>query len=382
MTGPEVPASSTPTGDELYEAAPCALVTIRRAGEVVRANAMFRNLIGARTLESTPFHRLLRPGDRIYWETHLGPLLDLQGKVSEIALTIETERGPVPVFMSAHAAAYGIGDTIDIAILPAHDRRSYENELIEARKRAERSEADARVLAETLQRSLLPPSLPELPGVSIGATYRPAGSGAEVGGDFYDFFRVTPSDWLIAMGDVCGKGAPAASVTALVRYTLRGAAMETDSLLETLTAVDTTLRLERSRDLCTALLLRISTDDSRCIAQLVAAGHPLPMLVTEAGEVRPVGRVGTMLGAFEDTFRHVEEVELTPGSSLVLFTDGVVEARNGSEFFGDDRLLEVLAQSSTLSAPELAAEVADAAAQFQQGPPRDDVAVVVLQNPR
>lgn len=363
-----------------YHQAPCGLATIRHDGEIVEANASFREMVGDDTLAADPiFHDLLRIGDRIYWETHLGPLLEMQGFVREIAVEITTDDGRLPVLLNARTEHPGDPDsTIDLAIFPAQDRRSYEAELLAARKRAEESEARARLLAATLQQSLLPPSVPDVSGTELGAAYRPASDDVDVGGDFYDFFRVGPADWLIAVGDVVGKGARAAAATALVRYVIRGAAMETTNLAEVLGDVNAALLLERGNEMCTVLLARISDTGGGQHVTLTLAGHPVPRVVTADGDVSTVGSHGDLLGAFEDVSFRIEEVALGGGDTLVCFTDGVPEARQGAEFFGDRRLDELLARHRELPAGDLAATLADSAVAFQADKARDDVAVVVI----
>ncbi len=356
------------------------MATITRNGRMIECNETLREMLGTdAALASGGFLALLRPGDRIFWDTHVGPLLDMQGHVREIAMELRTDTGSVPVLLNARSQVPGDpSSSIDIAVFPAKDRRSYEQELLASRRRAEQSEANARVLATTLQRSLFPPSLPDIPGLELGAAYRPVGTGAEVGGDFYDFFRVTADDWMIAVGDVCGKGAAAAAVTALVRYSIRGAAMETESLQEVMHGVNATLLLDRSHETCTALLARLSPAGSGHRVSVIAAGHPLPRLVTASGRVTPVGQYGVLLGAFTDVEHRTDEVTLEDGDSLVFFTDGVTEARNGEDFFGETRLDELLGDAGQLTAPELARKVVGAAFDFQSGEPRDDAAVVVV----
>ena len=129
-----------------------------------------------------------------------------------------------------------------IAVFDATERRAYEQELLAARLRAEESEARARVLVRTLQQTLLPPSTPNVDGLEIAAAYRPAGDGDEVGGDFYDVFQLGVDDWIVAVGDVTGKGVHAATVTALARYTMRAAAVSTPEPTAILSTLNDVLR--------------------------------------------------------------------------------------------------------------------------------------------
>lgn len=333
-------------------------------------------------LERHNFLDLLRPGDRIFWETHVGPLLDMKGTVREIAVELNPASGPVPALLNARNSRPGDPDSlIDIAVFPARDRRAYERELLAARRRAEASEENARDLATTLQASLIPPSLPQITGVDLGATYRPAGSGADVGGDFYDFFRVSDSNWIVALGDVCGKGPQAAAITALVRYTIRGAAMETTDLPEILRGVNHALLLDRATETCTAAIARFSSHPEDFKVTMSNAGHPLPLLLTVEGEVRAIGEHAPLLGAFPKA-RHVSSTfELGKGEALVFFTDGVTEARRQDDFFGEERLHELIERLRGFEAQSMANAIADEVAEFQDGPSRDDVAIVVLRRP-
>src|SRR6185312_12851732 len=120
------------------------------------------------------------------------------------------------------------------AVFDATERRAYERELLRAKRRAEESEAHATDLARTLQQTLIPPAPPEIPELDIAAAYRPAGAGDEVGGDFYDIFELASGSWVIALGDVRGKGVQAAVVAALARHTIRAAAVRASQPSEVL----------------------------------------------------------------------------------------------------------------------------------------------------
>lgn len=380
MTAGAEPLDNTELGPDAWAEAACGLAVMDRRGRILAANRMMRSLIGdAAATGARTFLDTLRPGDRIFWETHVAPLLDMQGEVREIAVEVAGPAGPVPILLNVRNERPGdpLG-TLHVAVFPARDRRSYERELLNARRRAEESEEHARQLAETLQASLIPPSLPSIPEVDLGAAYHPAGEGAEVGGDFYDCFQVSESDWVVAIGDVCGKGARAAAVTALVRYTIRGAAIETDHLPEVLWAVNTALFLDHAPETCTAVVARVAPSPEELRVSASVAGHPLPRLVSSGGRVQPIGEHAPLLGAFRGAAHRATTVALRQGESLVFFTDGVTEARRGDEFFGDERLHAVIARHSSSGASALAHAVADAALEFQDGRASDDIAVLVV----
>ena len=197
-----------------------------------------------------------------------------------------------------------------------------------ARLYTERSE-----VARTLQRSLLPEALPEVPGWQVAALYRPAGQGTEVGGDFYDFWQVE-GDWLMMIGDVTGKGVGAAALTSLVRHSARAASDFDPRPGRILGRVDAALKREPSISVCTALCMRFSAAG----AIIAAGGHPLPLCLSVEG-VREVGRPGTLLGAFDEVHWPEVPVAVQPGETLVGFTDGVTDTVGANaERFGLERL--------------------------------------------
>jgi len=184
----------------------------------------------------------------------------------------------------------------------------------------------AEQLTTALQTSLLPPILPVIPGLTIGALFRPA-DGAAVGGDFYDLFPVTTQTWGFVIGDVCGKGPLAASRSALVRYTLRGAAVHEDTPAKTLDRVNQALLAGDHLDesFCTLVFGLIDAAPEGLRVRLAVGGHPLPTLLRRDGTVKAVGRSGSIVGSFPGTEFYDDEVLVTPGDTLVLVTDGLVE---------------------------------------------------------
>jgi len=228
-------------------------------------------------------------------------------------------------------------------------------------------------VARTLQRSLLPEAVPQIPGWDVATLYRPAGHESEVGGDFYDFWE-TGEDWLMMIGDVTGKGVGAATVTSLVRHTARAASEFDPRPAQILARIDAALRRGETVSLCTALCLRISPGG----ATLSVGGHPLPLRVGARG-VAEVGEHGTLLGALARTRWPERRVELQPGETLVAFTDGVTDAvGEHGQRWGTDRLQRALAEMRELPPSEIRRGLVDALDQFQVGAQADDTAVVVM----
>ena len=235
-------------------------------------------------------------------------------------------------------------------------------------------------VATTLQRSLLPPHLPELAGATLAARYKPAMAGAEVGGDFYDVFE-TGDDWALVLGDVCGKGAAAAALTAMVRYTIRALAIQRRQPGVVLARLNSTMLRQSAEDeerFCSAVYVRLVGIPLGLRVTACSAGHPFPLVVRADGRVHRLGSPGGLLGLFDDIRLSEETTELGAGDALVLYTDGVTEAHRDDDLFGDDRLIRLLSSCGGRSADALADAVLDAVAEFTGGVARDDLAILVL----
>ncbi|HEY6551610.1 MAG TPA: SpoIIE family protein phosphatase [Solirubrobacterales bacterium] len=237
----------------------------------------------------------------------------------------------------------------------------------------ERAERERAEIAATLQHGLLPPPLPHLPGWSLAAMYRPAGAENEVGGDFYDTFRVS-GGWMLVIGDVTGRGAEAASITALARYTLRTAAMLTNDPEVALATLNRALLARGGTALCSVAALALSDDPEQPV-RLAVAGHPPPLLVD--GElVTEVAGSDPVLGAFADVEWRIERRSFEPGQQIVLVTDGIIEAAGDQGRFGEERLRSELVGASN---PALAVQRLEGALHgFTAGALDDDVAILAL----
>jgi integral membrane sensor domain MASE1/anti-sigma regulatory factor (Ser/Thr protein kinase) len=240
------------------------------------------------------------------------------------------------------------------------------------------AERRAQHLAHDLQAELLPPQLPAIPQFEAAGWYRAGMQGQEAGGDFYDVFKATPGRWLAVIGDVCGKGPEAASLTALARYTLRAVGRQATGPSDALRALNEAILEQRSdQRFLTAVLVQLDVTGADHAVALSNGGHPAPLLVRARGEVEEVVRDGGMLlGIYSDPDLMDQRVELLPGDALVLFTDGLAERRDPR----DDpagRIRELLRSSAGASASEIAARLGQLAL-TDNGKPDDDVAVVVL----
>ncbi len=243
-----------------------------------------------------------------------------------------------------------------------------------ARLFASRSE-----VARTLQRSLLPPALPDVPGVQIATRYRVAGDDMAIGGDFYDVFELGDGAWAAVIGDVCGRGTEAAALTGLVRHTLRTATMREVAPSRILDLTNRVIldQIDDSR-FCTMGLLRVERRDGGLSVVASCGGHPPPLVLRRDGSVDPVPCTGTLIGALPDPTLHDCELSLADGEAIVLYTDGVTEARRGAELFGEARLVEALEGQQALDASDLADRVERSVERFRGGAGVDDTAVLVL----
>lgn len=235
---------------------------------------------------------------------------------------------------------------------------------------AERSRSQ---IAETLQRGLLPPPLPHIPGWSIAAMYRPAGAENEVGGDFYDVFRVR-GGWMLAIGDVTGRGAHAASITAVARYTLRTAAVLTEDPVVALETLNRALLARGDAALCSLVAVTLSEDPAQPV-RIAVAGHPPPLLI-DGEAVSEVTSADPVLGAFPDAEWGIVQSEVALGQQLAIVTDGIAEARGPRGRFGEERLRAELRGASN---PALALQRLEGSLHaFTDGALDDDVAILAI----
>ncbi|MEA2420435.1 MAG: hypothetical protein QOE60_2641, partial [Thermoleophilaceae bacterium] len=239
--------------------------------------------------------------------------------------------------------------------------------------------AERAYIARTLQQSLLPAELPDIPGIEAAARFRPTGEGNEVGGDFYDLFESGGRGWTVVMGDVCGKGPDAAAVTALARYTLRAAAMRERLPSRSLALLnEAMLRQRTDRRFCTVAYAYIEPMSEGARIGFASGGHPLPLLLRADGTVQPVGEPGSLLGVLPDPNFEDRSLSLGPGDALIFYTDGVIEGRGASNPLDEEGLAHLVAACAGDGADAIAARVEDAAVAAQDGSPRDDIAVLVL----
>ncbi|MDX3519955.1 PP2C family protein-serine/threonine phosphatase [Streptomyces scabiei] len=379
------------SADDLYESAPCGYLSTLMDGTIAKINATLLGWLGLEreaVVGRMRFTDLLTVGGRLYHETHFAPLLRLQGKIGGIALEMRQDGGGrIPVLVSSMVKRSDSGQPVLIrtTVFDARDRRAYEVELLRGRKAAEEARAqaeearaqaeearaqaeEARAQAEAdrarlqdalavLQQSLLPATLPSLPGMETAAYYHTA-SPDRLGGDFYDVFPVDGERFAFFLGDVCGKGPQAAALTSLTRYTLRAAALHDPDPVSALSTLNRVLheRYAQGGDprYCTAVFGVLEPDltAGRVTVRLASGGHPPALVLRADGTADFLSTPGGLLVGVVPSAPFVGATTvLAPGDTLLLYTDGITEARTGADrtaLFGDEGLLAFAAERAGL----------------------------------
>ena len=374
--------------EDLYDNAPCGNLSTLLDGTIAKVNATLLGWLGYTRDElvgQRRFTDLLTTGGKIYHETHFAPLLQLQGEVGGVALDLCSADGtrlPVLVTSTVKTSADGQPLLIRSTIFDARDRRAYEQELLRARQDAERERERLQHLVAGLQRSLLPTALPTPPGMQTAAYYHMA-SPDEVGGDFYDLFALPNRQWGFFLGDVCGKGIDAAAVTAAARYTLRAAAVYNADPAAVLTNLNSVLyqdyRTDRHRH-CTVIFGVLTPVQDGYTATIASGGHPTALLARANGTVsyQPTNG-GTLIGILPNARIATRTIPLIPGDTLILYTDGLTEARTdiSGARYGNDNLHTFVSSLATSDASTIVTALSELLSGFGRGLD-DDAAVMTL----
>jgi serine phosphatase RsbU (regulator of sigma subunit) len=234
-------------------------------------------------------------------------------------------------------------------------------------------------IAHTLQVRLLPDRLPEIPGVVLAARYRAAGELNEVGGDFYDVFPRSETEWALVVGDVSGKGAEAAAITALARYSLRTAAMEEGAPSDALRRLNQAMLSDGSSQFATVVLAYISAAaDGALDVRVALGGHPPPLVLRAGGAIEMPGDYGVLLGMLEDPALHDRNLTLHRGDAMLLYTDGVTEAGSRDRPLGEHGLRDLVSRLREREPEQIVDAVEQAVVAAQTGEPRDDIALLAL----
>ena len=299
------------------------------------------------------------------------PLLMLLGATSLISVPITDGLTNYGALTLARAPGEGRFEIADLGL--AEDLGQHLGVAI----RVDRMFRHRAAAAEALQSSLLPATLPEVPGLDLFAAYQPASEGLEVSGDFYDVFPVQ-GGWAITVGDVCGKGQEAAAMTAAARHAIRVLAHWNPDPVDVLARVNEVILAGDYEDrFVTAKLAYLRWDGGRLHVTLASAGHPGPALVRPDGRVDMLNGGGLPLGLFPDADPHAEELELGEDDLLFFYSDGVTDARSPDMRYFEDSLADELAGLAGRSAAETARMVQSLVSSFSQDELRDDMTILV-----
>ncbi|WP_392842659.1 SpoIIE family protein phosphatase [Streptomyces sp. LN500] len=384
------------SAEDLYEHAPCGYLSTLLDGRIAKVNTTLLDWLGYERgdlVGRKHFSDLLSVGGRHYHETHFAPLLRMQGEISGIALELKAADGsrlPVLVTSTVKTGSDGQPLLIRTTLFDARERRAYETELLRARQEAERERERLKRLNTTLQKTLLPPALANVPGLDVAAHYHIA-SADEVGGDFYDLFPLAAGTWGLFLGDVCGKGATAAAVTSLARYTLRAAAVYDPDPAAVLGNLNTVLNHEYSGTdprFCTVIfgLLTPYGDQGGFRLTLASGGHPAALLMRADGTADYLPTPGgQLIGVLPDAHIATTTIHLNPGDTLLLHTDGLTEAHTAStgagDRYGDEALLDFARTLAPTTATDTIVAIRDLLDTFGTGVD-DDTAVLAINVPR
>ncbi|WP_447009026.1 PP2C family protein-serine/threonine phosphatase [Saccharothrix sp. DSM 118769] len=376
------------SAEDLYDNAPCGYLSTLLDGEIAKVNDTLLDWLGYRREElvgTRRFTDLLTAGGRLYHETHYAPMLRMHGEARELALDLVAADGRrLPALVTATVKTTDDGQPLLVRItaFDARERRAYERELLEAKRRAERERERLERLTGTLQRTLLPDALPEIDGLDVAAHYH-AASTDQVGGDFYDLFPLGGDRWGFFLGDVCGKGPEAAVLTSLTRYALRAAATVHDTdpvaVLTTLNTVLRQQRLPNAPRFCTVLFGVLEPDGDGVGVTLAGGGHPPALLIRTTGEVEALHTPGGQLvGALEDPRFTTASARLGPGDVFVLYSDGLTEARRADgTMLEEEGLAEAVGEYAGLRAQAVVDSLVDLLTDWSEAP-SDDTAVLAI----
>jgi serine phosphatase RsbU (regulator of sigma subunit)/PAS domain-containing protein len=300
------------------------------------------------------------------------PLLMTLGTASLICVPISDGTASYGAMTLARPASRGPFEIADLALTEQL------GEHLAIAIRVDRMFRHRSEVAETLQASLLPARLPDVPGLDFAAAYVGATASQEISGDFYDVFRYRDG-WAVAIGDVCGKGQDAAAVTAAARHSIRALASVHSEPADVLAAANEVLLAgDYGERFVTVKLAFLQLRGRRLGVRLASAGHPGPAVVRADGRVETLEGDGLPLGLFDDAQPSPAEIELRQGDLLFFYTDGVTEARSADLEFFEDRLVDELAAGAGRSASETVRAVQELVTEFSQGELRDDVTIVAV----
>lgn len=331
-----------------------------------------------------PITQVMRSGETLVIDAHteIGRIALGPGELETTAASIGIRHAvilPLQV-RSSTIGAVSIGcveravGAEDIALLEELSRRfalAYDNAVLHRNQRS---------IAETLQRGLLPASLPVVAGLDMAARYWVSGAGHDVGGDFYDVVvgAERPELVTVFIGDVAGKGIEAASRTALARHTLRAAALQGEDPATALRWLHRALSAERSQTFVSAVVLQFQVTEARVSGTVAIGGHPRPLIRRASGEIEQIEPAGAPPGMPVWIEPPLLPIELRDGDAVLLYTDGVTDVPGDAAMTISE--LHDMVRSSSGGTDEILDSLS---AELERRRPRrrrsDDIALMALQ---
>jgi phosphoserine phosphatase RsbU/P len=379
--------------EAILSSVPAGIMVLDQRGRIVFANEIAARMSGYRStqeLQDAPPDAVLR-GAEIFDEhgrpmpgDDLPSVKALRGVESPAVLLRMRGIGPGDhrwLMARATPVADGRGGFLAVTVLEEISEIKWTEEALRE------SEVRHRSISRTLQEGLSPPRAPEVPGLEVAVRFRALGEASEIGGDFYDLFRIGERRWAVLIGDVSGKGVEAAATAALARHTVRATAQHNDDPEHVLAMLNQAMgrQLSPSR-FCTAVYATMEMGELWMRMRIGSAGHPAPLLLRSHGGTEEVGHRGPLLAGFEHARYGAEPAHLAAGDSLILYTDGVMEAgereEGGRGGLAPSRLAAMLGACTGLDAEGVAQRIENAVMEAEAGNPRDDAAVLVLRSPQ
>ncbi|MCV7419475.1 SpoIIE family protein phosphatase [Mycobacterium yunnanensis] len=351
-------------------------------------DAGFHTVISATAIADVELGRVLRTGGTVLRHVMMDEdtEADLAGMIPHPRLVAEAASMRPADLLAVSLTARGA--TIGALVIIRSEGRGFDAGDVAVAERVATSAAmaldSARLyeergrIASVLQSSLRPPSLPEVDGARLAARYRPAAEHLDIGGDFYDVYG-RGDDWLLSVGDVSGKGVEAAALTGRTRQSLRTACHFDRRPEVVLDALNTVLFEERTKDFVTVVCARMRREaDGRFLLDVAAAGHPAPIVLRRDGHVEAVGVGGTAVGMIARVRYEPATVVLQSGDTILMFTDGVDEARGADGMYGVDRLMALLPRYAGADPEVLCEAIERDVLEYLDGRPHDDIALLAV----
>jgi sigma-B regulation protein RsbU (phosphoserine phosphatase) len=348
-------------------------------GEGIHMEAVTSPEAALTALQARPYDLLLMDlnytGDTTSGREGIDLLAQIQALDSTLPVIVMTGWGSVD--LAVEAMRRGVRDFVQKPWDNAQLLATLRTEIAQGRERRQRLDHEARELDEArrIQRKLLPSAVPQIDGWEIASSWQPASG---VGGDCFDTIPFGRTRLGISIADVVGKGIPAALLMSNLQASVRAFATDAAQPRDLCQLVNRILCGHIAEGRFISFVYCVVDADLGTLAY-ANAGHFPPILARASGEIERLTAGGAVLGVFPDGAYEQNVVNVHSGDRVILYTDGITEARNADDQeFGEDRLLELAVQHRSCSAPALQARVYDAVSTFTGGRFQDDATLIVM----